>query len=465
MTAPRGNRSSRSGDQSFLLSFVAVGIAAIAVVLGIGAIARVGNASAAKDSAPIAVNLREFAIEPVKLMATPGKVVLQVTNTGTMTHNLKVTGLGATKDLRPGESATLELAGVKAGEYEVLCTVPGHAASGMKATLMVSAAGAGAAGASPGAAAADPEVTPAQMDKMMSDVAMKYLDVQAGKVTTKGTGNQELAPVVEADGTKVFELTAKVVDWETEPGKTVKAWTYNGQVPGPIIRVAVGDKVKVVLKNELPESTSVHFHGIRVPNAMDGVDPYTQDPIVPGASFTYSFTALEASVGMYHSHHDAQVQVPNGLAGAFIIGDWKQTALDTVKQMKRPPAISTISQEVVMVLNDSGTIGLSLNGKSFPATAAYSMKVGDTMLVHYLNEGLMTHPMHLHQPHGLVVARDGMPLDSPYYADTISVAPGERWTVLYTAVDPGVWAWHCHILNHAETPTGMTGMVTALIVT
>jgi FtsP/CotA-like multicopper oxidase with cupredoxin domain len=273
-----------------------------------------------------------------------------------------------------------------------------------------------------------------------------------------------MAPVLEADGTKVFDVTASVIDWETEPGKMVKAWAYNGQVPGPIIRVNVGDKVKVVLHNQLPESTDIHFHGVRVPNAMDGVDPYTQEPVKPGDSFTYSFTALEPAVGMYHSHHDAQVQVPNGLAGAFIIGDWKQLSLAAVKNMKNPPSITSIDQEVEMMLNDSGTIGLSLNGKSFPATQAYAMKVGQTMMVQYFNEGLMTHPMHLHQPHGLIVARDGAPLDSPYYADTINIGPGERWTVLYTAQDPGVWAWHCHILNHAETPTGMTGMVTALIV-
>jgi FtsP/CotA-like multicopper oxidase with cupredoxin domain len=121
-------------------------------------------------------------------------------------------------------------------------------------------------------------------------------------------------------------------------------------------------------------------------------------------------------------------------------------------------------QEVMMVLNDAGTIGLSLNGKSFPATSPYSLKVGESMVVHYFNEGLMTHPMHMHQPSGLVVARDGAVLDSPYFADTINVAPGERWTVVYTAQDPGVWAWHCHILTHAETPMGMKYMVTALIV-
>ena len=86
------------------------------------------------------------------------------------------------------------------------------------------------------------------------------------------------------------------------------------------------------------------------------------------------------------------------------------------------------------------------------------------MLVHYMNEGLMVHPMHLHQPMGWVIAKDGVPLITPMPTDTILVAPGERYSVLYMGTDPGVWAWHCHILTHAETPDGMRYMVTALIV-
>jgi FtsP/CotA-like multicopper oxidase with cupredoxin domain len=191
---------------------------------------------------------------------------------------------------------------------------------------------------------------------------------------------------------------------------------------------------------------------------MDGVDPYTQDPILPGDSFTYEFTALEPAVGMYHSHHDAQTQVPNGLAGALLIGDMP------IPDVLKEQGITKIDKSVNMVLNDSGTIGLSLNGKSFPATEPYAMKVGETMLVNYYNEGLMSHPMHLHQPTGWIIAKDGKPLLEPQPGDTISVAPGERYTVLYHFVDPGVWAWHCHILNHAEGPTGMFGMVTAVIV-
>ena len=116
-----------------------------------------------------------------------------------------------------------------------------------------------------------------------------------------------------------------------------------------------------------------------------------------------------------------------------------------------------------MVLNDAGTIGLSINGKSFPATDPIAAKVGDWVLVHYHNEGLQIHPMHPHQFPQLVVARDGIPLDQPYWADTLTVAPGERYSVLMHIDRPGTWVWHCHILNHVEREEGMFGMVTAIV--
>ena len=117
-----------------------------------------------------------------------------------------------------------------------------------------------------------------------------------------------------------------------------------------------------------------------------------------------------------------------------------------------------------MVLNDAGTIGYSLNGKSFPATAPIVANQGEWLLVHYLNEGLQIHPMHPHGAPQLVVAREGIPLDSPYWADTVTVAPGERYSVLIQGRDVGTWAWHCHILTHVEGDDGMFGMVTAIIV-
>jgi FtsP/CotA-like multicopper oxidase with cupredoxin domain len=155
----------------------------------------------------------------------------------------------------------------------------------------------------------------------------------------------------------------------------------------------------------------------------------------------------------------AEIQIPDGLFGAFLVGQMP------IPEALRDKGFTQIDQEITMVLNDAGAIGMSLNGKSFPATQPYTMAVGEVLMVHYQNEGLMGHPMHLHQPVGWIVAKDGVPLDVPIPGDTIWVSPGERYTVLYRAELPGVWAWHCHILTHAEGPQGFWGMVTALIVT
>ena len=446
-----------SGNLMISLMMVLV----IAMVLVIGAVGVVavsgghGSASAG-GSSTVSVTLSEFAITIDPATVPAGKVTLQIHNAGAAEHNVAVPSLGKrTANIAVGGNATLELGDISEA-LELICEVPGHKESGMVAKLGIGAAADGMEGMA-GMGGSSAPMSNDQMDAAMEAVAKLF------PATTSGTGNQDLIPTIAADGTKVFDLTAKIVDWEVEPGKIVKGWSYNGQIPGPVLRVNVGDKVRINLKNELTESTSLHLHGIRVPNAMDGVDPYTQPAIKPGETFAYEFTAKETAVGMYHSHHNGQVQIPNGLAGAMIIGDWKDIAMRATAG-RTGDTDGKAEQEVVMVLNDAGTIGLSLNGKSFPATQPYTMKVGESMVVHYYNEGLMAHPMHMHQPHGLVVAKDGKVLPEPFYTDTLNVAPGERWTVVYTALDKGVWAWHCHILNHAETPQGMKYMVTAVIV-
>jgi FtsP/CotA-like multicopper oxidase with cupredoxin domain len=157
------------------------------------------------------------------------------------------------------------------------------------------------------------------------------------------------------------------------------------------------------------------------------------------------------------------MQVPNGLFGVFMIGDLPIPTGQTIGGIALPDEIE-IAQEIPMVLNDAGVIGFSLNGKSFPATEPYIVNSGDWLLVHYYNEGLQAHPMHQHQFPQLVVAKDGIPLDHPYWADTVNVAPGERYSVIMNPDEAGAWVWHCHILNHVEREEGMFGMVTALIV-
>ncbi len=391
------------------------------------------------DAVPVA--LAEFKIEPSSVEVQKDGT-LRVTNRGVAPHILAVDGEDlATPELGPGESAGLSVKGLDPGTYPITCTIPGHQEAGMTGELRVLGEGHTASGGTQ----SGHQMTAGEMDETMA------VRTKAFPAKTAGLGGQPLGPTVLPDGTKQFDLTTKVVDWEVEPGKVVKAMTYNGTVPGPTIKVAIGDKLRIVLHNEMDESTTIHFHGLLTPNAMDGVPDITQPPVKPGADFVYEFTAKGPAVGMYHSHHNAQVQVPNGLAGTILVGDLPV------------PAGVKVAQEVPMMLNDAGVIGFSLNGKSFPATAPIAVKPGEWFLVHYLNEGVMAHPMHLHGLEQMVIAKDGIPL-APYSVDTVNVAPGERYSVLVHANEPGIWAWHCHILPHAEREDGMFGMVTAAIV-
>ncbi len=212
-----------------------------------------------------------------------------------------------------------------------------------------------------------------------------------------------------------------------------------------------GDRVRLVLKNELSESTAVHFHGLEVPNDQDGVPFITQPPIKPGQSFTYEFTAPNAGSHMYHSHHNAAHQVGLGLLGAFIV------------EPKNPLPIEKVDLDYVLIMND-GAHGYTFNGKSFPATEPLVAKLGQKLRVRFMNEGMMIHPMHLHGMHMTVIAKDGWMQPAPWKCDTLNVAPGERWDVIVNCNNPGTWAFHCHILPHAESNHGMFGMVTALIV-
>jgi FtsP/CotA-like multicopper oxidase with cupredoxin domain len=444
-------------------------LAVLALFIAIAALAVQGDGdgSAAAGGAA-AVTLSEFAIEPAAL-SVPAGGSLQVTNDGSVAHDLTVRDTDLTSgEIAAGESGTLDVSSLDPGEYEVFCSISGHEQAGMTATLTVTEGAGGAAGAATDSSDASggghaghmTDEDYAAMDEAMTESIAQF------PAETEGQGNQLLEPTVAADGTKTYELTAEITSWEVAPGQTVDAWTYNGTAPGPMIRVDIGDHVRVVLHNELPMGTDLHMHGINVDNANDGVAPATQDLIAPGESFTYEFTADEPAVAMYHAHHHAQLQVPNGMFGTIFVGDVALPRGRTIGGAggEAVPADLRVAHELPLVLNDAGVIGYSLNGKSFPATAPIAANQGEWMLVHYFNEGTQIHPMHLHQFDQIVVAKDGFPLDAPYVADTVNVAPGERYSVLVHLDEPGTWVWHCHILNHVERETGMFGMVTAVVV-
>ena len=298
------------------------------------------------------------------------------------------------------------------------------------------------------AAAATPAGNSADEMDAMHKAGVTTFVSNAGK--DKTFWRTPMTPTMDGD-VKVFDITCTEGKWEIEPGNAVDAMLYNGMVPGPEIRVTEGDKIRVVCHNQMTQSTSIHFHGVTVPNAMDGVPFITQDPIKPGGTFNYEFTVVNPGSHMYHSHHNAAEQVTKGLMGAFII------------EPKDKSVEPKVDAEYTLVLNDAG-IGLTLNGKSFPATQPIIAKLGQTIRIRYMNEGLQIHPMHLHGLPQLVYAKDGWPVPTPYKVDTLTVAPGERWDVTVVCDQPGVWAFHCHILIHAESNHGMFGMVTALII-
>jgi plastocyanin len=345
-----------------------------------------GSAPAAGPIGAIEIRAFDLGFKPAMVhVAAPGRYTVRFVNDGGTLHDITFadgTNVQATAHGTATGEVTIPAAGLR-----FICSVPGHADAGMRGEVMVN----GGAAATPSPAA--------------SLTAEQLRDADAARTAqfpaeTEGRGNQILKPTIAADGTKEWELTASVIQWETEPGVRLEAYAYNGTVPGPQLHAKMGDRVRVILHNELSEPTTMHFHGQILPNVMDGVPVITQPAVMPGESFTYEFTVRNAGSHMYHSHFMAEHQVPMGLLGAFIVTD--------------PAARNEADADIdyTMILND-GPLGFTLNGKGFPATEPIVAILGQTVRVRYMNEGLQIHPMHLHGMPQLVVARDGYMLPTP----------------------------------------------------
>jgi FtsP/CotA-like multicopper oxidase with cupredoxin domain len=416
---------------------------------------------AAGAPASFAVSLSEFALTPDVIHAPAGQALsFDVSNAGSAPHTFAIDtggGIEVTRELQAGDTQTLQIAALDAGEYRMYCSIAGHEDLGMLGSLMVMSGGevaAGGTGAS-GATGASGSHAGMSLQEMLDGHAE---GVAAFPAETEALGNQPLEPRIQ-NGVKVFELTAEEISWETKPGTFVQAMGFNGTVPGPEIRVEEGDRVRIVVRNEMTQATTLHLHGVTVPNGMDGVPYITQDPILPGGFFTYEFDVVDPpGMYVYHSHFNSTEQVGKGLYGAFYVqpegDDWGELYG------------GSIEVESTLFLGD-GPTGYVLNGKEFPATQPIVAEQGDTVLIHLANDGAQIHPMHLHGFHFQVVGVDGFALEPSmrYMADTLMVAPGQRFDVLVEADYLGAWAYHCHILPHVEGPGGMFGMVTALVVT
>lgn len=268
------------------------------------------------------------------------------------------------------------------------------------------------------------------------------------------SGGRVLEPRTE-NGVKVFALEASVIQWQILPSVSVDAYAFNGQIPGPTLRVHQGDRVRIDVTNKLPETTTVHWHGLVVPNIMDGAANVTQAPIHNGNVYHYEFTVLQAGSYFYHSHDHIDRQQTLGLYGALIV-DPKDPADDI------PADHEYVLQVQEWLVRDGLTYPampmeggmpnyFTINGRAYPATDTIQMKLGETLKVRFIGSHTgFVHPFHIHGGPFEVIARDGETLakSARYMADTINLGPGQRYDVIWTARKSGKWMIHCHISHH-----------------
>ncbi|MDQ6780428.1 MAG: multicopper oxidase domain-containing protein, partial [Candidatus Eremiobacteraeota bacterium] len=265
-------------------------------------------------------------------------------------------------------------------------------------------------------------------------------------------------PRLSAGTTKTFYLFAEVSGWEIAPGTTVKAWTYNGTVPGPTIHVRQGDRVRVVLINKLPEATTIHWHGLPVGPDMDGVPGFSQNAVAPDRAFVYSFVASEPGTYIYHTHFDDLNQIDRGLYGAVVVDDAKPT--------------QRFDREYLMLLSSwrvrsDAENFFSINGKSYPLTRPFVVHRGDRVRVREINiSGSEFHTMHLHGHRFETIAIDGQAVAAANRQRmvTLTIGPGETRDIAFTAdAQPGTWMFHCHVADHMMNGAmGPGGLVTAV---
>jgi FtsP/CotA-like multicopper oxidase with cupredoxin domain len=260
-----------------------------------------------------------------------------------------------------------------------------------------------------------------------------------------------------------FSASTAKVNLGAGPGFT--AWTYNGQVPGPEIRVKEGEIIRVVLKNYLPEGTTIHWHGIPIVNAMDGVPGVTQEIVKPGETFVYEFEAKPAGSYLYHSH--AKYQLDQGLYGPLIIEaskpeesydrefslvleDWVMKDGGGVTQTRRRPPMGRGMMGGMMhrrmgadfrggPLLEPYYDGYAVNGRLYPAVAPLAVKKGDRVKLRLMNASSATIYYLQLAGHALTVTHtDGNPI-RPIETDVLRIGMGERYDVLFTANNPGSW--------------------------
>jgi FtsP/CotA-like multicopper oxidase with cupredoxin domain len=274
------------------------------------------------------------------------------------------------------------------------------------------------------------------------------------------TPNGAALPWKVIDGVKVYHLVAEEVLHELAPGLKARCWGYNGRVHGPTIEAVEGDRVRIYVTNKLDAPTTVHWHGVFLPNGMDGVGGLTQRVIRPGETFKYEYTFRQHGTFMYHSHHDEMTQMALGLMGMIVV------------HPRRPSASYRVDRDFVILLSEwkmtPGVLRpdpnemtdfnvLTMNAKAFPGTAPLVCKTGDRVRIRLGNLSAMDHhPIHLHGHHFKVTATDGgqIPVAGQWPENTVLVPVGSTRDIELITDAPGDWAFHCHMTHHVMNQMG-----------
>jgi FtsP/CotA-like multicopper oxidase with cupredoxin domain len=265
------------------------------------------------------------------------------------------------------------------------------------------------------------------------------------------------------DGVKVFHLVAEEVKHQIAPGLEVMCWGYNGRVHGPVIEAVEFDRVRIYVTNRLPTATTVHWHGVLLPNGMDGVGGLTQKAIAPDETFVYEFTLRQSGTAMYHAHHDEMTQIALGMTGLFIIHPRPGMGTRTRRPVDRDFAILLHEWRIdpgakrpnPNEMTDFNV--LTMNAKSFPATAPLVVRTGQRVRIRLGNLGPMDHhPIHLHGHRFTLTDTDGgeIPASAQLLETTAFVPVGSTRTVEFVADAPGDWAFHCHMTHHVMNQMG-----------
>jgi FtsP/CotA-like multicopper oxidase with cupredoxin domain len=262
------------------------------------------------------------------------------------------------------------------------------------------------------------------------------------------------------DGVKEFHLVAEPVVREFAPGFKANLWGYNGQSPGPTIEVVEGDKLRIFVTNRLPESTTIHWHGQRLPNGMDGVTGLTQPTIPPGKTFVYEFVARRPGTFMYHPHTDEMVQMAMGMMGFWVthprgpnplIDEADRDFCFLLNAFDIDPGSATPR---IMTMLDFNIWGW--NSRVFPGIDSLVVRLGDRVRMRVGNLTMTNHPIHLHGHEFQVTGTDGgpTPRSTRRYEVTEDIAVGQMRQLDFIADEEGDWAVHCHKSHHTMNAMG-----------